>query len=97
MKKFLAGVALAALLGGSASAADLAYKARPLPPPIPVWSWSGFYIGINGGYSVGTDDFTQNLVVVPSPLVAIVSNTNSTIAPKAIRYQANGLKSCVAT
>ena len=49
MKKFLlAGAALVALLGGSASAADLAVRTRPLPPA-PVWSWTGFYIGINGG------------------------------------------------
>ena len=44
MKKFLfAGVALIAL-GGAASAADLAVKARPLPAA-PVFTWTGFYIG----------------------------------------------------
>ena len=45
-----------ALLGsaGIASAADLPVKARP--PVTPVWDWSGFYIGLNGGY--GQNDST---------------------------------------
>jgi outer membrane immunogenic protein len=30
---------------GSAYAADMAVKARPLPPPVPVFSWTGCYIG----------------------------------------------------
>jgi len=60
MKKILlAGVALAAL-GGVASAADLAVKAPYAPPPA-LWSWTGFYVGINGGYSTGADDYTQSI------------------------------------
>src|SRR5580693_3169732 len=55
MRKFLlATVGLVALVGvaAPASAADLA--ARPYtkaPPPIvaPIYDWSGFYIGANGG------------------------------------------------
>jgi len=44
MKKFLlASAALVALLGGSASAADLAVKAPYRAAPVPVWSWTGFY------------------------------------------------------
>src|SRR5882762_718837 len=55
MKKFLLGtVGLAALgMAAPASAADLA--ARPYtkaPPPIvvPIYDWTGFYIGANGGW-----------------------------------------------
>jgi len=55
MKKFLLGtVGLVALgMAAPASAADLA--ARPYtkaPPPIlaPIYDWSGFYIGANGGW-----------------------------------------------
>src|SRR6201995_228600 len=38
-------LASAMLLGGigSASAADMAVKA--MPPPAPIWNWTGFYIG----------------------------------------------------
>jgi len=53
-------VALAAL---PASAADMAARIAkaPPPPPAPVWNWTGFYIGVNGGYgwarSTHTDIF----------------------------------------
>jgi len=42
----LAGIAAVAGLGYSASAADLAVKAAPLPPAP---SWTGLYIGVHGG------------------------------------------------
>src|SRR4029078_1106695 len=55
MKKFLLGtVGLLALgIGAPASAADMA--ARPYtkaPPPVvaPIYDWTGFYIGANGGW-----------------------------------------------
>ncbi len=53
MKKFLLGtIGLVALgMAAPASAADL--RARPAPPPpyvAPIYDWSGFYIGGNGGW-----------------------------------------------
>jgi len=45
-------VALVALVGiaAPASAADLAAKPYvKAPPPVPLYDWSGFYIGVNGG------------------------------------------------
>jgi outer membrane immunogenic protein len=61
MKKFLLGtVGLVASLGvaAPASAADLA--ARPYtkaPPPVlaPIYDWTGFYIGANGGWAQSHD------------------------------------------
>lgn len=50
-KLLLATTALAALVVTPALAADMAapvYKAPP--PPAPVWSWTGFYIGVNAGW-----------------------------------------------
>ena len=62
MKKLLlAGVGLFALGVASASAADLparmATKAPAYVPP-PLYNWSGFYVGINGGGGWGRSDFS---------------------------------------
>ena len=59
MKKlFLAGVALATLSAGAASAADLPRRSAPVAPApvvaaIPVFTWTGLYAGVNGGYGFG--------------------------------------------
>jgi outer membrane immunogenic protein len=89
MRKFLlAGIALSALLAGSASAADLPVKAPYRAPPVPLWSWSGFYIGINGGYGSGSDDVMQTLVTgfsavpPPAPPFTLSSAAITTPAPK---------------
>ena len=56
------GIGLLALMtGGAAMAADLpaatVYKA---PPPVVVApSWTGFYVGVNGGVSVGRNRTTD--------------------------------------
>lgn len=55
-KLLLAAAALTAVVGTPALAADMAapvYKAPP--PPAPVFSWTGFYVGLNGGYGWGRD------------------------------------------
>ncbi|SDS16855.1 outer membrane protein [Bradyrhizobium canariense] len=54
MKKFLLGtVGLIALGMAPASAADLAPRPYTKAPPMvaPVYDWSGFYIGANGGWA----------------------------------------------
>src|SRR5262245_53890222 len=53
MKRILlATTALLAFTVGSASAADMAVKARPLPPPPPACAqFGGFYLGGNVGYA----------------------------------------------
>jgi outer membrane immunogenic protein len=55
----LAGVALAALMG-SASAADIPRRVveRPVAAPVPyvaAYNWTGFYVGLNGGWGWGAD------------------------------------------
>ena len=52
MKKFLLGtVGLIALgMAAPASAADMAVKAAPPPYVAPIYNWTGFYIGGNGGW-----------------------------------------------
>jgi outer membrane immunogenic protein len=50
---FLAAAAVLACIGG-AHAADLPLKAAPMAPPPP--TWTGFYLGINGGGAWGSVD-----------------------------------------
>jgi outer membrane immunogenic protein len=71
MKRLLIAGALALLAGGQMFlagplfAADLPYP-RPVPqapgiyyPPPPLYSWTGFYIGLNGGGAFGNSNWTD--------------------------------------
>lgn len=40
----------------AANAADLAVKAAPPPHIAAVYNWTGFYVGVNGGYAWGSQD-----------------------------------------
>lgn len=79
MKKFvIASIAAFALSAGSAAAADLRMpvKAPPLAPTY--YDWSGFYIGLNGGYSWGNSTTTfTGTSVVPGGAIAPFSTSQS--------------------
>ena len=60
MKKAIAASLLAAAMGTPAMAADM-YAGRPLPPPIPLCDWCGFYLGVNAGVGVAVDSFTTSV------------------------------------
>ena len=59
MKKLLlSSVALLGVTVG-AGAADLPRRAAPIAPmyaPVPVFTWTGFYVGVNAGYGWGSDE-----------------------------------------
>ncbi len=69
MKKLLLGISALVISTASASAADLARSYVKAPPPVPVLSWTGFYVGINGG-GVWTDG--------PSMTYTDLANTGNT-------------------
>ena len=53
MKRALTVSALLLASAMPAAAADLPYYKAPPPAMAPVYNWTGFYVGINGGYSFG--------------------------------------------
>jgi outer membrane immunogenic protein len=67
MNKFFLGTAalVALAIATPASAADLPARYPTKAPPMvaPIWNWTGFYIGINGGYGWGRSDWTATSVL----------------------------------
>jgi outer membrane immunogenic protein len=71
LKIVLAASALAVLATGGARAADAVVEEPPPAAEIPVFTWTGFYVGIQGGYvwtsvdvdpgGFGIDDFNGGL------------------------------------
>ena len=93
MRKLLfAGVTLAALcVIGSAKAADLpaesVYKGGPLI--VPVYDWTGFYVGISGGYSRG--DAANSYTITGLPPLAGSTHMNGGVfgGQAGFNWQAN--------
>ncbi|UPK03644.1 outer membrane protein [Bradyrhizobium sp. 170] len=66
MTKELGFVAATLILAGPAFAADLAVKAPALAGPLPA-QWSGFYLGIHGGYGWGHDNVAGDISPFSNP------------------------------
>jgi outer membrane immunogenic protein len=84
----VSGAAFILCASGFAFAADMAVKApRSLPPPpAPVYNWTGFYIGGNGGYAWGRSNVSTTApslgsYFVASDLSQIDSSGQGTIHP----------------
>ena len=83
----IASAALMVLFGGSAIAADLPVKAPP-PAVCPTCNWTGFYVGLNVGGSIG-QDYTSNAVSLLPPGGAAgvtnpISNVTDTRSPSGL-------------
>ena len=75
MKRILiASAAIASLLTTNAFAADLAPRPYTKAPVIvdPGYNWTGFYVGLNGGYSWGRATETA-LIGAPFPATAVAT------------------------
>lgn len=69
MKRILLiGTSIVAL-AAPAMAADLPVKAPPMMAPAPVLTWTGFYLGLNGGYSWGESRRTVDFVTSTGGIV----------------------------
>ena len=51
---------ITALIATHAMAADMAVKAPP-PAPAPVYNWTGWYVGVNAGASMGNANTNFNV------------------------------------
>jgi outer membrane immunogenic protein len=56
-RTFIAAAAMVAAACGPAVAADLPVPS--IPPPLPVYNWTGVYLGINGGFGTGTSNWSD--------------------------------------
>src|SRR5262245_29210747 len=78
MKKlFLSTVVLAAITITPGLAADLRRPTYKAPPPPPVWSWTGCYIGVNGGYGWRNEDHTNNFTVSVGSALFVSQSTGA--------------------
>jgi outer membrane immunogenic protein len=75
---FVGGVSALLFAASSALAADMAVKAPPpMPAPVP-YTWTGYYVGANGGYGQGIDPAATSghSVTGNFPLVAATGRTH---------------------
>jgi outer membrane immunogenic protein len=62
IRSLLLSSVLSFAVAGAAFAADLpSTKGEPVyaPPPAPIFSWTGFYIGVNGGYGGNNVNYNE--------------------------------------
>jgi outer membrane immunogenic protein len=71
MKKLLLSSAALVTLTAGAMAADLPRRAMaPSFAAVPVFTWTGFYVGVNAGYGWNDDDDRHSTTAVPADLPA---------------------------
>ncbi len=81
MRSPLVSIAVAAglLIGLSAVAVAAPKKKLPPPPPPPAWSWTGYYAGVNLGYSWGSSNFNETFLnsITSFPVFVASGNINN--------------------
>jgi outer membrane immunogenic protein len=61
-RTFIAAAAMVATAYGHARAADLPAPSIGPPLPVAVYNWTGFYLGINGGFGTGNSNWSDGPV-----------------------------------
>lgn len=96
MNRWVVGAVSLVLSSAPALSADMPY--RPYPPryaPPPVISWTGFYLGVNAGYSWGVSPFitpSQNVAMlrVGPPVETQMALTSAAAAAQKLSASTNG-------
>ncbi len=89
MKRILMAAALALAAGGQALAADLPQPGPPpprapatyVPVPAPVFTWTGIYVGINGGYAFGTSNWTSPTGTIIGGVACVTTCSTGNFSP----------------
>ncbi len=100
MKKYLLGaVSTLALTGAEALAADMPYYRAPPPiaryVPPPIYTWTGFFVGVNVGGSYAISPFIKpqqaaTLNAIATPLDANISATAALAAARQLKADNSG-------
>jgi outer membrane immunogenic protein len=87
MKTSLAALATFAAMTAAASAADLPRRAAPPPvfTPVPVFTWSGAYFGVNAGYA-----YTESDTIRTVGIGTLQNNVNNLLRSPAVRLPQDG-------
>src|SRR5205814_731681 len=77
MKKFLlagAAVLVAGVMPAHAANMPVRMPVKALPPVVVLYNWTGFYVGINGGYSWGSANTSVTGAAPFTPTCTIFGN-----------------------
>ncbi|WP_375464729.1 outer membrane protein [uncultured Methylobacterium sp.] len=86
IRKLLLSTLASAGLVGAASAADLPRRAPPpVFTPVPVFTWTGFYLGVNAGYA-----FSESDTVRTAGIGALQNNVNNGLRRAAVPLPQDG-------
>ncbi|MDH2310136.1 outer membrane protein [Methylobacterium brachiatum] len=82
MKKVLLASTVLAGMTVAASAADLPRRVAPPPvfTPVPVFTWTGFYVGVNAGYGFDASSRNTTNYALPSGSLINSANTNGVVS-----------------
>ncbi len=79
--KTFAAALVATTVAGSAFAADLpSRKVAPVMAPVPVFTWTGFYVGLNAGYGWSRQSMSNAATPTPDALLGVIPGVSGGLA-----------------